>query len=298
MGFLLVMKAELVRGLIIMRRYWFRTITGMVIGYAMLAGLIYAVMNAGQSDAPTGIAEKMSNPEGAITWALGFIIGMFAFGIIGMFTMGLQQMAQNGQLEQLCTSPHGLVTNFMARATVGSFSSILTSSFMVWLLAKTFGSTLHFDPLPTVLLLGLTFANLLGFGFMVGGLVLVFKQTGQVAVIIRLGLFALAVAATDKIAEWPPFARWFAHALPVTDAAICLKYVLIQGQHMPVLDAQGAAVLGAAGEPLTRFVSVFVHPSLSFYFLVANCVVWTMLGITCFRVMETWSRSKGTLGAY
>jgi len=298
MGFFLVMKAELVRGLIIMRRYWFRTVTGMVVGYGMLAGLIYAVMNAGQAEGSAAIVEKMSSAEGAITWALGFIIGMFAFGIVGMFTMGLQQMAQNGQLEQLCMSPHGLVTNFLARATVGSFSSVLTSALMLWLLAITFGSTLHFDPLPAILLLGLTFTNLLGFGFMVGGLVLVFKQTGQVAVIIRLGLFALAVAATDKISTWPPFARWFAHALPITDAAICLKYVLVQGQRMPKLDAQGEAMLNAAGEPLTQFVSVFAHPSLSFYFLLANCVVWTLMGITCFRMMETWSRSKGTLGAY
>ncbi|HPU96735.1 MAG TPA: hypothetical protein PLO53_02145, partial [Candidatus Hydrogenedentes bacterium] len=45
-GFFLVMKAELIRAFIVMRRYWFRTLTGLIIGYGMLmvliAGFIYS----------------------------------------------------------------------------------------------------------------------------------------------------------------------------------------------------------------------------------------------------------------
>jgi len=290
MGFLLVMKAELVRNFIIMRRYWFRTVIGMVIGYSMLLMLILGFMRGG-GGAAEGITQQISDPARATSWALGFIVGMFAFGIVGMFTMGLQGMAQNGQLEQLCMSPHGLVTNFLARAAVASFSSIFTSAFMVWLIAKTVGGTLHFDPIPVLVLFALTFTNLIGFGFMVGGLVLVFKQTGQLAVLVRLSLFGLAILATDSINTWPTLARWLAHALPITDAAILLKYVLIQGQQ--VMQA-GEPLLDAMGEPVIR--SVFLHSS--FPFLLISCVVWTVLGITCFRFMEDHSRTKGTLGAY
>ncbi len=279
MGFFLVVKAEIVRTFIIMRRYWFRTITGLVVSYGVLAMLIIGFVGNRESiDAE--MVNQLAEPQKATNWALGFIVGMFAFGVVGMFSQGLQAMAQNGQLEQLCMSPHGLVTNFLARSMVSALSSILSSAILVWLVAKTFGGALHADFVPTVVLLGLTFANLLGFGFMVGGLVLVFKQIGQVVIVIRMALFALAIAATGEAAgQWPAVVRGIAHILPITDAAICLKYVLVQGQ---IVDGQ--------------FVSVFMQSS--FYFLIASSICWTLAGISCFRILENYSRSKGTLGAY
>lgn len=269
MGFFLVMKAELVRTWIIMRRYWFATLTGLVVGWGMLMMLIVAFMQGGGEQ-----VANMVQGERGTTGALGLLIGMFAFGIVGLFTQGLQGMARTGELEQVCMSPHGLVTNFLARSFVAALTSILTSSILLTLVATTVKGKLHADFVPTAVLLFLTYANLIGFGFMVGGLVLVFKQIGQVAMILRLILMGLAVVASDKITEWPALARGLAHVLPITDAAICLKLVLVQG----------------------RGTGIFVTPY--FFFLIVSCVVWTLIGITCFRFLEDWSRDKGTLGAY
>jgi len=279
MGFFLVMKAEMVRNFIIMRRYWFRTITGMIIGYTVLLMFVLGVMSNRQ-----GLEDYMARGQDATNWALSFIIGMFAFGIVGMFTQGLQELSQSGQLEQLCMSPHGLVTNFMARSVVSSISNILTSALMIWLISKSVKGTLHADFLPTLTLLALTYFNLIGFGFMFGGLVLVFKQTGQIAMVVRLGIFGVPLLATERVELLPILLRIGAHAVPVTDAAICIKYVLIQGQ----------TVVNDAGQHVFR--SVFAHPS--FFYLLINGVFWTVLGMASFRLMENWSRSKGTLGAY
>lgn len=278
MSFLLVVKAEVVRSFIIMRRYWFRTLTGLLISYAMLAALIVGFVANRDSIGPE-LAQRFSDADKATSWALGFIIGMYAFGVVGMFSQRLQNMAQNGQLEQLCMSPHGLVTNFLAQSLVAAVSSVFTSAILIWLIARTFGGVLHADFVPTVAVLALTFVDLIGFGFMVGGLVLLFKQVGQVVVIVRIVLFLLALSAEKVTQDTPMLVSWLAHALPVTDAAICIKYVLVQGQL-------------SRGQHL----SLFAHPS--FYLLVLNCACWTLLGITCFRLMEDWSRSKGTLGAY
>lgn len=279
MGFFLVMKAEMVRNFIIMRRYWFRTITGMIIGYTVLLMFVLGVMSNRQ-----GLEDYLTRGQDATNWALSFIIGMFAFGIVGMFTQGLQELSQSGQLEQLCMSPHGLVTNFMARSVVSSISNILTSALMIWLISKSVKGTLHADFFPTVTLLTLTYFNLIGFGFMFGGLVLVFKQTGQIAMVVRLGIFGVPLLATERVELLPILLRIGAHAVPVTDAAICIKYVLIQGQ----------MVVNDAGEQVFR--SVFAHPS--FFYLLINGVFWTVVGMASFRLMENWSRSKGTLGAY
>jgi hypothetical protein len=212
--------------------------------------------------------------DNATKFALGIVIGMFAFGIVGMFSHGLQGMARTGHLEQLCMSPHGLVTNFMARTFVSSIQAILSCAFLVWLVSRTVDGQLYFDAVPVLFLLVMTYLNLIGFGFMVGGLVLVFKQTGQVAVLIRMGLLALAVFASPDMMTWHWSAQAFLHALPIADAAICLKLVLIEG----------------AGW------SIFGHSSL--YFMIVNAAAWTFLGLLCFRYFENWSRDKGTLGAY
>lgn len=279
MGFFLVMKAELVQSWIITRRYWFRTVIGILIGYGMLMVLIAGLLKGG--DMPHSMP-GMGDPVKATNFALGFIVGMFAFGIVGMYTQGLQGMAASGILEQLCLSPHGLVTNFMARTVVGSVWTIITSAILVWMVTKSVGGTLHYDPGAVLAIMALTFANLVGFGFLVGGLVLVFKQVGQVAMILRMVLFGLAVMVNeDTLYGDTNFVfKAVMHFLPVTDAAVALKYVLIKGQ----MNAEG------------QFVSVFAHPS--FYFMMVSCVLWGVIGIAFFRAMENYSRSKGTLGSF
>ncbi len=325
MGFLLIMKAEIVRSFIIMRRYWFRTLVGLALSYGMLMVLALGVVfsqaddekpedgkgkdRIERSDQANGGAsgetkltprEKRraerrakkaeqeaakANPKGFLglskedanqgtNWLLGFIIGVFAFGIVGMFTQGLQGMARTGVLEQLCMSPHGLIKNFLARTAVASISTIMSSAITVWLVAITVGGELHFSALPVLALLVLTFTNLLGFGFMVGGLVLVFKQVGQVALIVRMVLFALAIFATEDLLDNGWVLAGIMHALPITDAAICLKLVLLKG------------------------VGTDIFSHACFYWLILSCVCWTVIGMVCFRFMEDWSRSKGTLGAY
>jgi hypothetical protein len=277
-GFFLVMKAELVREYTIMRRYWFRSLIGIAMGYGMLMVLIVGFVYS--RPAVEASMNRFDDPAAATNFVLGFIVGLYAFGIVGMFSQGLQGMMSTGVLEQLCMSPHGLITNFLARSMVGSIMTVLTSGLMVWMIAQSVGGQLHFDLLPVLVVLGLTFANLLGFGFMIGGLVLVVKQVGQIAIIIRMVLFGLALFAREEIMGKNLAFDIVMHALPITDAAICLKYVLIKGQ----LDADG------------NFVSLFAYPHL--YFLLVSCVVWTLIGVAVFKYMENWSRHKGTLGSY
>ena len=113
-----------------------------------------------------------------------------------------------------------------------------------------------------------------GFGFMIGGLVLVFKQVGQIATLLRFVMIAIAWTAGPSLYNQHFIVQWIAHIVPVTDAAICLKLVLLRG-------------IGNA---------VFTHTS--FYCLIANVAIWTPIGLACFKSMENWARSRGTLGAF
>lgn len=294
MGFLLVIKAEVVRSFIIMRRYWFATVTALLVSYGMLMILIYGfVSNRDQLEET--LSGRFGDPAVAVNWALGFIMGMFAFSIVGLFTQGLQGMARTGELEQLCLSPHGLVVNFLGRSMVAAITSVLSSGVMLFLVAYTVDGALHAPVVPTVSLLFLTYFNLIGFGYLVGGLVLVFKQVGQVAMLLRLALFGLAIGASDAINQWNPILKWFAHLMPITDAAILLKHVLVKDQMVPVFDASGAPLMENE-TPVLEFVSAFQHSS--FPFLLMSCILWTLAGIGSFRYFENWSRDRGTLGSY
>jgi len=270
-GFLLVTKAEVKRMLIIMRRYWFATAIGIVIGYSILMMVIVAFMN----NRETVEEAAGSFGEGATNFTLGIMIGMWSLGLTGLFTQSLQGMARTGELEQVCMSPYGLVTNFFARSFVSAINSIFTLCLMAGLIVWTVGSNVHFHPVLAPLLIFLTYANLVGFGFMCGGLALVFKQVGQLTMILRLVMMGLALLATTQDMEaWPPLVRGLSHVLPITDAAYCLKLVL--------LDGWGYELFGHS----------------AFFFMILNAVLWTSIGVTLFRLMEDFSRDKGTLGTY
>ncbi len=269
-GFFLVTKAEVKRMLIIMRRYWFATAIGIVVGYSVLMGIIVALMSGGETVEETASRYGESAPN----FVLGTMIGMWALGLTGLFTQGLQGMARTGELEQVCMSPYGLVTNFFARSFVMALNSIFSICIMVGLIVWSIGSSVHLHPIGPLMIF-LTYVNLVGFGFMCGGLALVFKQVGQLTMILRLAMMALALMVTTQNFEsWNPTLKAVAHMLPVTDAAYCLKLVFLDGLGMGVL----------------------THSS--FYFLLLNCVVWTVAGVTLFRLMEDFSRDKGTLGTY
>lgn len=268
MGFFLVLKAEVVRAITVMRRYWFATVTSLIIGYGFMIFMILGLLYNRE-----GAAATLANQ--GTKGALGFIIGIFAFGIVGIFTQGLQSMASTGELEQLCMSPHGILSNFLARSLVSAVFSICTLSILLTMIATTLGGALHADPIPLLVLLALTYVNLIGFGFMLGGLVLVFKQVGQIATMFRMALILLATVATttNMMESGGPFG-WLVHIVPIADASLCLKNVLIDGQGF----------------------AVFFQPHL--FWLLANAVFWTTVGAACFRYMENYSRDKGTLGIY
>lgn len=304
MGFFLVLKAEVVRTMIISRRYWFATLTALIVGCIMFTGMFYGFL------AGIGLGAGMAGI--AIERALGLIIGIFAFSMVGLFSTGLAGMARSGELEQVYMSPHGLITNFMARSTVSTILSIVTWTLILTFMSASFtratanaaqgaepaavhaapsipsekgpgpatpgritgDGRLHADPLPMVVLFFLTYFSMTGFGFMIGGLVLVFKQVGQIAVLLRFAMIAVAWTASDALYDKSVVLQWMAHIVPVTDAAICLKLVLLRG----------------VGN------GVFTHTS--FYCLIANVAIWTPIGLACFKFMENWARSKGTLGAF
>ncbi|CAN5879948.1 hypothetical protein BH24DEI2_BH24DEI2_17030 [soil metagenome] len=174
--------------------------------------------------------------------------------------------ATRGTLEQLYMSPVGTWKILLSRMTgrvVVEFGIILI---VLVLNMLTAGVWLTFDLLTLAPLLVLTVVCMLGVGFMVAGLALVFKQIQALLQIAQFVFFAL-VAVPVSLSPW-------LEALPVV---------------------RGSTMIRAA---MTEGVTLVEFSSLDWALLVANTVFYFALGIFLYRLAERRAMNKGLLGQY
>lgn len=265
-GFFLVLKAELVRSLIYTRRYLFAAVVQMGLTYGLLLFLVLGYgMYSGEADLSTLLKAQGNR-------LIAFLVWTFASAAIGLFTSSIQSSAETGVLEQLCMSPHGLSTILLAQAagaTLFQFSYVAVLYAIVTLTVKM-NLVL---PLGSVLLvLVLTILGLYGFAFIFGGLSLLFKRIGPVAIILRITLLPLAFVNLDG---FPTAMKRLAQSAPMLQGTQMLKKLMVDDVSL-----------------------VELIKSNDMTILVANTAAWLVVGLILFTFMENLSRDKGVLGSY
>lgn len=174
--------------------------------------------------------------------------------------------ATRGTLEQLYMSPVGtwkILLSRMIGSVVVNFAIIIVVLFLNMLTA---GVWLAFDLLTLAPLLVLTVTCMLGVGFVVAGLALVFKQIQAFLQIAQFIFFAL-VAVPVSLSPW-------LEALPVV---------------------RGASMIRAA---MTENVTLLAFSSWDWALLVANTVFYFALGLFLYKLAERRAMNKGLLGQY
>ncbi len=246
------------RSLIEFRRYIFDTFSGIVTVYGFFL-IIFLGARIFGGDQP-GFGRTL---EGVVVsygvWALTI------FALSGL-TFEMTQEAQLGTLEQLGMSPFGLVNVLLARV----FSS-LGVQFFVWailltLMMATTGRWLNIDVVSVVPLLLLTLIGVIGVGFVLAGLAVVFKRVQNALQIYQVLLLGLVVAPVDDVS--------FVKYLPVAWGSELLRRVMVGGR------------------------SVFDMPLGDLLFLIANTTLYFACGIAAFKGFERVARERGLLGHY
>jgi ABC-2 type transport system permease protein len=187
---------------------------------------------------------------------IGYLLGTFAAAIIGGPAQQVSREVKSGTLENMVLSGQGLTAFFVVQALARSWLSLLQLGVLLVALAFIFKATytLSWLMLPAFLLFLLT---ALGLGLMLGALMLLFKEVGQIFVLIQLLVYPAVIVAVPQL-------EWF----PLTLGASLIREMLT----------------GAPVEPLRWAL------------LVLETVAVYSLGVFAFQSADMAARRRGLLG--
>lgn len=254
---LAVFDANVRKVLIEMRRYLPNTISLMITFYAIFLAMFLGITVVGDPAA----AEQ--NLRFAIVGnAFWFLL------LLGVNSMGweITTEATRGTLEQIAMSPIGMGWILLARMTGTLAAYLAITAVMLVATMATSGQWLVLDvPLLLAILLP-TMVGVMGIGYAIAGLAIVYKQIGSILQVAQFVFLALAFVplAVAPALELAPFVK---------------------------------------GVDMVRGATIFGHGFADFGLrdwasLVASGVAYFGLGLLAFRAAERRAVSRGLLGQY
>lgn len=233
------------------RRYWFETLLGFGLITVLFGGLIYAIAVVGDRRFDSGALDTM---------IVGFALWQLAAACYGSASSDVAEEMRQRTIEQLCLAPLSLGRLLGVRAVLHVVFATLTF-ILVWLAIDWLTDSRLQADMPLVLFIVLlSLPSLVGIGFAMGGLLLLFKRIETVHAMVYLGLITLVALP----------------AYPINMLAV-LPYAL------------GAATAKAAATGA-------VIPALVYGCIAVNSFFYLAVGVLAFVLFERRSRSLGVLG--
>lgn len=258
MNTLLLVRIMTKRSFIMFRRYAFDTLSGIITIYLFFLLIFY------------GARALLGGQQGYGDTLSGIVVGFFIW-ILAIFTYSelsfdLVREATEGTLEQLSMSPMGLTRVLVARFVAGlGLQLALLATLLVLMMAST-GRWLHLDVVSLVPLVVLTMTGVLGVGFVMGGLAIVFKRIQSSLQILQFLFPVLLVAPLERF----PAVKY----LPLSWGNRLISSVMVDG------------------------TSIFSIAPSDLGFLVLNSAVWMTIGVIVFKRFERIARQRGLLAHY
>lgn len=197
---------------------------------------------------------------------VGFMVWTLTTIAFSEFSSTLGAEAGQGTLEQLAMSPSGLGRVLMSRAAASLGFQLLIGIVFLFVMMATTGTWLHLDVLSIIPILLMTVAGVLGVGFLMGGLTLLYKQTGALLGLMQFGFLALLT-------------------MPVKDYPLLKLAPLSWGNHL-------------LSRVMVEGVSLASLPTADVMILVAGTTGYMLLGGIVFKVCVDKARERGLLGQY
>jgi ABC-2 type transport system permease protein len=252
---------EMIKGMLIQWSYKFSLVTDVIGLIVIFIGITFFVGN--------GALE----PEQLASALLGYIAWFYATVAINDMAYDLRQEAQSGTLEQwyMSPAPAGVVligrtlSKFIfTTAMISLISTVLILLFRIHIPWRWGG-------LPVF---GLMLVGVYGFGFIVGGTMLLFKQVGPLANMVENMLLFLngAFLPVDRFPDW---LAAFTQTLPTTQGIIVLRSVVLDGRSL---------------------FDVWLDGSL--IWLLVHSGIYFSVGWAVFSICERQAKKRGLLGQY
>ena len=252
---------ELVKGLLIQWSYKFNLLTETLMLVFIFIGITFFV--GGGALEPARLASAL----------LGYIAWFYATVAIGDMAYGLREEALVGTLEQwyMSPAPAGVVQigRTLSRFIITTATIAVIS--MALILILRIDLPWRWAGLPVF---GLMLGGVYGFGFIVGGATLLFKQVGPLANMVQ-NMILFLNGAFVPIERFPNWLAAIAQTLPTTQGIIVLRRVVLDGQSLIEVWLDGSLVW------------LLIHSGLYFG-----------LGWVIFSICERQAKKRGLLGQY
>lgn len=238
-------------------RYWPNTISTLVTFYIFFFMLFLGIQWVGNA------ATSAANTQYLIVVMVLWLLALMAMHGIGW---EVSTEATRGTLEQLYMSPVGAWKILLARMVGIVVINLAIIVLMLVLSMLTAWQWLSLDLITLAPLLVLTVVGMLGVGFMLAGLALVFKQVQSILQIAQFVALAL-VAVPVSLSPWLELA-------PVVRGSSMLRAAMAEG------------------------LSATEFSSADWTLLIANAVLYLSAGIGVYKLAERRAMRRGLLGQY
>jgi ABC-2 type transport system permease protein len=257
MSWLNVLFANVLRDLILLKRYLPNTLSEIVTSYAIFLMFFLGIQVVGSP-------ERMGDNSAYL------IVSMFLW-FLSMSAMSgvgweITNEATTGTLEQLYMSPVPAWVILLSRMIGSLFVNVFVLALVLFLSMLTAGRWLTFDVFTLVPLFALLLTCMLGIGFAVAGLALIYKQINSFLQIAQFGIFGL-VSVPVTLSPW-------LELLPVVRGSSMIREAMTDGKHL--LD----------------------FATTDWLFLLMNAAVYFAAGILVYKLAERRAMARGLLGKY
>lgn len=258
MSSLVVVGAQFRRTFVEFRRYAFETVSGIVTLFGFFVMLFLGARAVGQQI--PGFGDTLSSI------VVAYAVWSFAVGAYQNLVNAIVMEAQQGTLEQLAMSPFGLVRVLFGHVAAGLVFNFGVVTVLLLLMMSVSGQWLNIDLLSVVPLAFVTVIGIVGVGFGIGGLAVVFKRIQSALQIALVVLIALVAVPAESV----PAVKYF----PLAWGTTLLRRVMVDG------------------------ASILSMPPGDLLFLLANSAGWLALGVGVFKILEGVARDRALLGHY
>lgn len=244
------------KGLILRYRYFFNTVGN----FAMLYLLFLLIFFGGKRFAEQAVTQSIE----------GIIIGVFLFATaqvaFSRTAFDITNEAQWGTLEHLYMTPFGFDTVMLFKSIVNVLISFLLGLVLLILMMVTSNVYLDIYPLTITVLGLLTLSSVIGLGFVVGSVAIIYKRVENVFNLMQFAFITFI-------------------SVPVTEHVLLKVLPLTFGNHL-------------IGVALTENLRLWELPLPDVAFLVVHALAYLLVGMGCVRYTSEVARARNALSHY
>jgi len=258
---LFALRAEMQKGFWLLWSYRYNTLAEIVGMGAVFVGISF-MLGRGEFE-----------PPDVLSSLLGYLVWFFAITAISEMSFNLTEEARAGTMEQMFMSPipmRIIVLGRVAAVMITAVAEVIVLGTGL-MLAMNIWLPLRWEGIPVFLI---TMLGLLGFGFFLGGVTLIYKQVDSLADLLQ-NILIFMTGALVPVSFFPGWLQTISLLIPSTQGIIVLRKVMLEGQSLFVVWNDGSLAL-----------------------LILNSTIYLVGGWLFFVWCERLAKQQGTLGQY